>query len=465
MFKHSIIFLFSICHLPSYICHSQNVIIKGKADTSYLSSANTIYAYTHDDYISYREKELANSTIDAKGNFNLSFSVSTPTYIFLIVDNAKAEMVAEPNKTYNINFLAKDSDAVNTLSIAVHVEIEFNNSDDKELNFLIADFTGRYEAFLEYHRPVIAQKNSVIFGRIDTMKTLCRQKYSTYENSYLTNYIEYTFASLEESIALKGTGKLFNTYINGKPIQLSNYDYMFFFNQFFSATASNLMSASKTQNEIGRQNFSSLMEYFKQNKHLVNDTICEAVILKSLMEYFRYPVYKVNSVVAILEQASKQCKAKENQRSAENLKKKLSVMNVGKPVPQLLFQDVNGKTVSLSEFKGKYVYLNFCASWCSSCMQEMMLIPELKKMYGSKITFVSVSVDKKTDAMKNFLKKNPKLDWTFLYCDNFKKAKEEFNVLTVPTYYLIDPKGNVLTSPAGKPQDIEPTFIQIKKKK
>ena len=44
------------------------------------------------------------------------------------------------------------------------------------------------------------------------------------------------------------------------------------------------------------------------------------------------------------------------------------------------------------------------------------------------------------------------------------QAKEEFNVLTVPTYYLIDPKGNVFKSPAGKPQDIEPVFLDIKRK-
>jgi len=464
VFRYYIIFLFPFCLLPSAFCLSQNVIIKGKADTTYLSSANTIYVYTHDDCISYREKELANSKLDEKGNFNLSFPVSSTTYIYLMVDNAKAEMVVESNKSYEINFLAKDSDAVNTLSLAVPVELEFNNSSETELNYLMADFTSRHESFLEDHRGMIAKKDGTIFGKIDTVRTLFRKKYSTYNNYYLNNYIEYTFASLEESIALKGNEKVFKNYISGKPIQLSNYDYMSFFNQFFSTTASNLMSNSETQSEISKQNFSSLMEYFKQNKFLVNDTIREAVILKSLAEYFRHPAIKVNSVLAILEQASKQCKGKENRRSAENLKKKLAVMNVGKPVPQLSFQDVNGKIVSLSDFKGKYVYLNFWASWCSSCTQEMMLIPELKKLYGSKITFISISVDKNIDAMKNFVKKNPKLDWTFLYCDNFKKAKEEFNLLTVPTYYLIDPKGNVFKSPALSPVDIDPTFIKIKKK-
>src|ERR1035437_4640260 len=204
---------------------------------------------------------------------------------------------------------------------------------------------------------------------------------------------------------------MFKNYFEKKQIQLSNYDYMTFFNQFFSTTASSFMASPKTENEINnKQNFPSLMDYFRQNKFLTNDTIREAVILKSLAEYFRYPVYKVNSVLTILDQASKQCIAEENRRSAENLKKKLSVMNVGKPAPNLTFQDKDGKTVSLSDLNGKYVYLNFWATWCSSCTQEMMLIPELKKMYGSKITFISISVDKKPGAMKNFLKKNPKLE-------------------------------------------------------
>ena len=83
----------------------QNVIIKGKVDSSYFSDADKIYAYTYEDYISYKDKELLKSKFDEKGNFNLSFSVSATTYIFLIADNAKAEMVVEPNKMYEINFL------------------------------------------------------------------------------------------------------------------------------------------------------------------------------------------------------------------------------------------------------------------------------------------------------------------------------------------------------------------------
>jgi thiol-disulfide isomerase/thioredoxin len=471
--RHSIIFLLSICHLTSSICHSQNVTIKGKVDASYLSDAVSIYAYTYDDYISYREKELANGPIDAKGNFSLSVPVSGTTYVFLTVDNAKAELIVEPDKIYDIDFSAKDPGAVNMLGMSVPVEIEFNNSDTSELNYLMADFSNRYEAFLEYHQPEIAKKIPVLFGEIDTMKMLCMEKYSKKNKPYLNTYINYTFASLEESLTLKDKEKMLDKYITGKPVLLNNYDYMSFFNQFFSVSVNYFMSNGKTQAEINsKQIFSSLKELFRQSKLLPNDTICEAVLLKSLSEYYRYPGYKVNAVLAILDQAGTQCKAEANRRAAQNLKKKLSVMNPGKPAPSLVFQDKDGKEVSLADFKGRYVYLNFWATWCASCTQEMTLIPDLKKQYGGKIIFVSISVDKKMDAMKNFLKKNPKLDpdkngagWNFLYCDNYKKAKEEFNVLTVPSYYLIDPKGNVMKAPAPNPVDIEDTFIQIKQRR
>ena len=233
MRKYILTFSFLIFNFSFLICLGQSVIIKGKVDTNYLAEANKIYAFTYDDYISYKEKALANSTIDAKGNFNLNFSILQPTYVYLMVDNAKAEMVAEPNKMYDINFRAKDSDAVNTLSIAIPVEIEFNNSEPTELNFLMADFSNRYEAFLEYHRPLITKKSSSVFGKIDTMKTLCRERYSKYNNSYLNNYITYTFASLEESIMLKGDEKIFKNYFQNKPIQLNNNDYMTFLNSFF----------------------------------------------------------------------------------------------------------------------------------------------------------------------------------------------------------------------------------------
>jgi len=467
------ILLFTISSLSHTFCIAQTVSITGTVDANYLSSVNSIQVLKFKDFISFQEEELAQSPLSNKGAFSLSFSVSQPTHIALLVDNAKAEMVVEPGKTYDINFFAKEADAVNTLSLSVPVEIEFNNAGPTDLNYLIADFTSRYEAFLEFHRPLITRKSSEIFGKIDTMKMLTSEKYKVHNKPYLNTYIQYTFALLEESLTLKGKEKMLKKYISGKPVLLGNYEYMTFFNQLFSVTASYFMNNPKMTNEINnRQDYDSLVTIFKHSKLLENDTVCETVILKALSEYARYEDYKTSAVLAILDEASIKCKSELNRKTALNLKKKLAVMAIGRPAPKLKFEDMEGKSVSLSDFKGKYLYVSFWATWCSSCTQEMTLIPELKKQYGNKITFINISVDKKREDLINFLLKNPKLGsdkasagWVFLHCNNFKNAKEEFNLLTVPTYFMIDPLGNVLKSPALNPADIEPFMTEIKRKR
>lgn len=444
--------------------YAQEIHIKGKADSSYHAEDTVIYLFTYDDFISYHEKQLAACRFDKKGNFNITFSSATTLPVFLTIGNAKAEMIAEPGRTYEVNFLGKDTDAVNTFSMAVPVELEFLNSDDKELNFLLADFSNRYDDFLDDHTGMILKKSPEIFGRIDTVRMMALKKYSSFNNPYLNNYIEYTFASLEESISLKENEKIFNRYIKNHPVQLSNPDYMAFFHQFYDDITKNFMASAAAQTEIHKQNFASLLNYLEGNKFLENDTIREAVILKALSQVKKYPRHKLNTVLAILEQAEKECKSPQNRKSAENLRKKLAKMSVGSPLPDMKFTNQKGKIVSLSDFKGRHLYINFWASWCTSCTQELMLFPELKKRYGNKITFISISSDKNPETMKNFLKKNPGFDWNFLYPDDYKKMKQEFNLITIPTYLLADPNGNILKYPAEKPQNIEPAFIGIKKK-
>lgn len=459
-----------ILFIQTVFSFSQSVTIKGHADRSYLHSAHKIYAYVNDDFISTHERELANSLLDSSGNFNLTFPATTTQHIYLTVDNAKADMVTVPNHTYDVTFLKKDSDAVYTLTQFLPVELEFNNSNDSELNYLIASFRARFEAFLEYHQGMITKKNSAIFGKIDTMMMICHRIYSPLKNNYLNNLTEYTFASLEESIALLGHQTIYKKYIYGKRIQLSNYDYMLFFNQFFKVFINSIIDTPPMQVEVNnKQNFTSLMEYLKKMDFLSNDTIRETVLLKTLSLCADNPAYKKKAVFAILQQATILCKAKENRKAAENIMNRIFIMAVGKPLPETKFLTTEGDSISLDKFKGKYLYINFWASWCQSCAAEISLIPDLKKEYGGKIMFISISVDKKVEDMNNFLKKNPKFkpdrNRVFLYCDNFKQTKEDFKLLSVPTYYLADPKGIILKSPAANPIDIEPLFNEIKRKR
>jgi len=99
-------------------------------------------------------------------------------------------------------------------------------------------------------------------------------------------------------------------------------------------------------------------------------------------------------------------------------------------------------------------------------MQQMKVIPSLKKQYGSHIQFVSISLDPTNADLKNFATKNPKYDWFLLHDNTLGKLKTDYEIKLLPAYFLINPDGKFMQVPAGSPEeDIERAFYDIVKPK
>ena len=78
--------------------------------------------------------------------------------------------------------------------------------------------------------------------------------------------------------------------------------------------------------------------------------------------------------------------------------------SIGKPAPSFTIRD-SDRTVSLSELRGKIVILNFWASWCPPCIEEMPSLVHLQKKFQQKnVVVLAVSVDEDADAYHKFLK-------------------------------------------------------------
>ena len=103
---------------------------------------------------------------------------------------------------------------------------------------------------------------------------------------------------------------------------------------------------------------------------------------------------------------------------------------------------------------------------CLPCMQQMKVIPSLKKTYGAQIEFVAISNDKSNADLKNFTAKYPKYDWTFLYDNSNGNLKKSYEIITLPTYFLISPDGKFIQVPADSPEsNIEQLFFELTKPK
>lgn len=117
---------------------------------------------------------------------------------------------------------------------------------------------------------------------------------------------------------------------------------------------------------------------------------------------------------------------------------------VGSEVPDFNFTDFNGKKRKLSEFRGKYVLLDFWALWCPPCRREL---PYLKAAYSRfqarGFEILGMNNDDDPSALKDWLKKN-NLTWTQATMDSIKELEIRYRIHLFPTSMLIGPDGKVV---------------------
>ena len=126
--------------------------------------------------------------------------------------------------------------------------------------------------------------------------------------------------------------------------------------------------------------------------------------------------------------------------------------------PQFVLNDINGKKVKLSSYRGKIVILDFFATWCPPCVKEIPHFVNLQKKYGKKgFIMLGISLDSKnTKKLKKFIKEK-KINYPILWAN--KKVKKDFGgIRAIPTTFVIDQKGMIYKKYVGYRS--EKTFIK-----
>ena len=111
---------------------------------------------------------------------------------------------------------------------------------------------------------------------------------------------------------------------------------------------------------------------------------------------------------------------------------------------------MDNKKVSLKDFKGKYIFLNFWATWCGPCIDEMPSMERLYKKFKTRKNFemLAVSVDKGGAEVVEKFKAENKFTFTVLL-DRDSEVAGAYGVMGIPSTYLIDPQGYVINRAVG----------------
>ncbi len=124
---------------------------------------------------------------------------------------------------------------------------------------------------------------------------------------------------------------------------------------------------------------------------------------------------------------------------------------VGRPSPMFKGVDVNGKEMTLRDFRGKYVYIDMWATWCGPCQKELPFLKKLEEKYkGRNIVFVGLSIDQDKAKWADRVKSGTLSD-TQLYIGKGTKFQSDYRISGIPRFILLDPNGRIVNPDMTRP--------------
>lgn len=235
-----------------------------------------------------------------------------------------------------------------------------------------------------------------------------------------------------------------NIYLENSPITINGY---------FDALKPENTSLSFT----GIDPFLALQEYIPEGSQRQKKKVSPAVQGKLTPEMAAALAYLVDtedysSNKMLLDMIPEQSR---NSLSAQWLVKRVNTLSryiLGAQCPEFTFVDASGKEVSLKDFRGKIVLLDFCASWCAPCRKEMRsLLKIYNELKGDDLEFISISLDSEEKNWRKMLEEE-KLPWVMLWDkEGFPKNNQPNQIQTaygffsIPFLVVINKEGKLLT--------------------
>jgi len=247
-------------------------------------------------------------------------------------------------------------------------------------------------------------------------------------------------------ISIKGTDSLNTAILSGTPLNNDK-------NELNQSLAIVRNTYQRQKNDSIARNTSPPRYAFMVKER---DSVMEAFIkthpnslvgLDALIEYAG-PFLKVDKIEPLLNGFSSTLKKMPEAKALHERLKIARTLVIGAMAPDFTQNDQNGNPVSLSSFRGKYVLIDFWASWCGPCRHvHPYLVDTFNKYKDKNFTILSVSLDNEK-GRSQWLKaiKDDKLAWTQVSdLQGFKnKAALLYGVRAIPQNFLIDPTGKII---------------------
>jgi hypothetical protein len=449
-------------------------------DSSYAGVQISFKKFT--EQITNSESELAKCIVAKDGSFRLSFSVDEITLVFAYLGIFKVHLFAEPGKSYEILLPPRQEkepdDLLNPYFSPTIVYLGTRQYNENELNTLIRMFSDAYQPYYSKHilevtnkkdfkeldKGIVQADKKKDFSELDNDIKRMNKPFDSSNNKYFNDYRKYRYGLLRQLAHQQKAKSLSDEYFKGLPILYNNPAYMELFNQVYSKyfyQLSQTDEGKEISKNIADSNLEGLQKTLSAGNVLGNGELRDLVLLKGIYDEFYDDNYSRSAMLAILDSFIKGEKNQHLVDIARSIRNRTTKLLTGFEPPSFELYDRDSNLVNLETLKGKYVYLNFCSCYSYTCLNEFTMLNNLYQNYKDRLEIVTIIIDEDVNVLNSFLSRN-NYAWKFLYFGHQSTIIQDYDIRAFPTYYLIDPQGKLVFSPAPSPgENFEARFFQL----
>ena len=438
---------------------AEKVIISG---TTPSYAGTNLKVKFHSESFTYNDQQLAEFKVDANGNFSCEFDLDQTQLVFIPLGIYKGFVYLEPGKEYELKFPPKQelspAQKLNPFFEADELMLGVANADSEELNLMIRKLDDKMDSFINQNFHKIYRKKEKSIGN-DFSKEL-NNDYKSTENTFFKEYLKYRLGFLEFLAYPNSFLKIEEKYFLDQELQLKNPAYVSlykkqygnFLNGYFKQKESaNLSAAFKSETT-----FKALTALMKKYPAYQNSQLRNMIIASSIFDSYTRKFISKGKTLSILKDLKQNTQNSYNKNLSSNYIAKITHLQKNYPAPNFTIGDH-----SLANYKGKYLYLNFCNTQSYPCVQDFKEIEKLKQQFGQHIEFLSIACNWNENTVLDFLQKNA-YSWPIVPIGDQHQLIHQYKVKAFPSYVLIDPSGNIAKAPAAGPKEnIRMEFIKI----
>ena len=415
--------------------------------------------YRYQDRITYMKEEVFRLKVDAEGNFDANFGIDRITYLFAEFGVYYVYFYAEPDGNYEIvlpEYVERtNAELFNSYFEPTEMHLGIKNMKDTDLNYLIMDFDYYFNRY--YNLKMEELYINGLKTDVDTFINNINARYKKYNNTYFQQYRRYRIAALKEMVTKREyESALVYSYYSNKEILYDNPAYMDLFNSIYNNYFDNYL-VSPGGADLYRvitygHSISLLHKLIGSNPKHKRKQFRELVMLKGLNDAFANDNLQWLPLLLTLDSLYITTEYPIHQQIAQNIADNSLTMAKGTVALPFELPDTIGNMMSLNDFRGKYLYLQFANTQTYSSAAEFDVLKRVYNRYKGLCIFVTILTDSDKEKAKKFIADHS-LNWTFLFADVNSKVISDYKVRAYPTYYLIDPKGILVMSPAPSPAE------------